>query len=253
MRILPRRIAKEELDFAEFVREVSPRLLRTAYVLGGSQDVAEDLVQEALERACARWHKIAVADAPEAYVRQIVVNLANDRWRRIGRQRENVDAQVPDRPDPHDEYARLDLRDQLTVLLEALPVRMRTIITLRYLHDMDDVQIAAALNITPGAVRSQLSRGLAKLRTHVGADADEDEDEAPDNESSTGELPTGELSAGELSNGPRPVGERSVGELPAAEGRPGVAERRSAQSAAARVSQAPSMSAIAHVPLGGVK
>jgi RNA polymerase sigma-70 factor (sigma-E family) len=173
MRILHRRVAREQLDFAEFVREVSPRLLRTAYVLGGSQDVAEDLVQEALERACRRWHKIAVTEAPEAYVRQIVVNLANDRWRRISRQRES-DAEIPDRPDPHDEYARTDLRDQLTVLLQQLPIRMRTIIVLRYLHDMDDTQIAAVLDITPGAVRSQLSRGLAKLRTTVAAASGED-------------------------------------------------------------------------------
>ena len=225
MRILPRRISKEELDFAEFVREVSPRLLRTAYVLGGSQDVAEDLVQEALERACRSWHKIAVADAPEAYVRQIVVNLANDRWRRIGRQRESGDAQLPDRPDPRDEYARLDLRDQLTVLLEALPIRMRTIIVLRYLHDMDDVQIAAALNITPGAVRSQLSRGLAKLRTNV-ASADE----------------------GSADEGP-------ADERPPDEGRADGAElRRPARPAAARPAQAPSsVPAIAHAHLGGVR
>jgi hypothetical protein len=44
---------------------------------------------------------------------------------------------------------------------------MRTIIVLRYLHDMDDAQIAGALNIAPGTVRSQLSRGLARLRGAV--------------------------------------------------------------------------------------
>lgn len=244
MRILPRRIPKEELDFAEFVREVSPRLLRTAYVLGGSQDVAEDLVQEALERACGRWHKIAVTDAPEAYVRQIVVNLANDRWRRIGRQRESIDAQVPDRPDPSDEYARLDLRDQLTVLLETLPVRMRTIIVLRYLHDMDDVQIAAALNISRGAVRSQLSRGLAKLRTDVVAGADEE----PSDDGSAGDLPAGDRSRGDLM-----TGDLTTGDSRAGQGGTEVAERRTAQPAAARPSQAPSMSAMARLPLGGVQ
>jgi RNA polymerase sigma-70 factor (sigma-E family) len=255
MRILPRRIPKEELDFAEFVRDVSPRLLRTAYVLGGSQDVAEDLVQEALERACARWHRIAVADAPEAYVRQIVVNLANDRWRRMGRARESVDAQVPDRPDPSDEYARLDLRDQLTVLLETLPIRMRTIIVLRYLHDMDDVQIAAALDITQGAVRSQLSRGLAKLRTNVVTAAEEGSAE----EGSAGGVPADDLSGGERSGGERWTGSRtggdvSVGSRPGGERRADVAERRTAPpSAAARSSQAPSMSAMARLPLGGVQ
>jgi RNA polymerase sigma-70 factor (sigma-E family) len=164
MKILHRRSPDADLDFAEFVREVSPRLLRTAFLLCGNQDTAEDLVQEALERACRRWRRIAATEAPEAYVRRIVINLANDRWRRIGRARESDRLEVPDQPDPRDEYGRLDLRDQLTVMLETLPIRMRTIIVLRYFHDMDDARIADALGITPGAVRSQLSRGLSRLR-----------------------------------------------------------------------------------------
>ena len=174
MRILHRRSPEGELGtFEEFVREVSPRLLRTAYLLSGNQDTAEDLVQEALERACRRWRRIAAVEAPEAYVRRIVINLANDRWRRIGRAQESDRLEVPDQPDPRDEYGRLDLRDQLTVLLETLPIRMRTIIVLRYFHDMDDAQIANELGITHGSVRSQLSRGLSRLRGAVADEADE--------------------------------------------------------------------------------
>ena len=172
MRILHRRSPEGDVDFAEFVREVSPRLLRTAYLLSGNQDTAEDLVQEALERACRKWHRIAAAEAPEAYVRRIVVNLANDRWRRIGRAREADRVEVPDQPDPRDEYGRLDLRDQLTAMLADLPIRMRTIIVLRYFHDMDDARIADVLGITTGSVRSQLSRGLSKLRGSATGDGD---------------------------------------------------------------------------------
>jgi RNA polymerase sigma-70 factor (sigma-E family) len=175
MRVLHRRSPEGEPDFAEFVREVSPRLLRTAYLLGGSQCVAEDLVQEALERACRRWRRIAATEAPEAYVRRIVINLANDRWRHLGRTRESDRLEVPDQPDPRDEYGRLDLRDQLTTMLETLPIRMRTVIVLRYFHDMDDAQIADALGITTGAVRSQLSRGLARLRGTAPDEAAHDE------------------------------------------------------------------------------
>ena len=167
MRILSRRRPESELDFAEFVREASPRLLRTAHLLGGAQDVAEDLVQDALERAYRHWRRIARIEQPEAYVRRIVVNLANDRWRRIGRSRESAHRELPDTPDPHDEYGRLDLRGQLTVMLGSLPIRMRTIIVLRYFHGMDDAEIADVLNLAPGTVRSQLSRGLARLREAV--------------------------------------------------------------------------------------
>ena len=172
MRFLHRRTAEEDEDFAEFVREVSPRLLRTAYLIGGSQDAAEDLVQEALERACRRWRRIAATEAPEAYVHRIVVNLANDRWRRTSRLRESEQALAAERLDPRDEYGRLDLRDQLTAMLETLPIRMRTVIVLRYFHDMDDARIADILGITTSSVRSQLSRGLAKLRAAVGESED---------------------------------------------------------------------------------
>ena len=167
MRFLHRRSTDEDEDFVEFVGEVSPRLLRTAYLLCGSKDDAKDLVQEALERACRKWHRIAATGSPEAYVRRIMVNLANDRWRRLNRLRESEHALAAQRTDPGDEYGRLDLRDQLTALLEELPIRMRTIIVLRYFHDMDDARIADVLGITPSSVRSQLSRGLAKLRSTV--------------------------------------------------------------------------------------
>jgi RNA polymerase sigma-70 factor (sigma-E family) len=170
MKFLHRRTATEDEDFAEFVREVSPRLLRTAFLLGGGQDAAEDLVQEALERACRRWRRIAATEAPEAYVHRIVVNLANDRWRHTSRLRESERALAAERSDPRDEYGRLELRDQLTALLETLPIRMRTVIVLRYFHDMDDAQIADVLAISTSTVRSQLSRGLAKLRATAGAD-----------------------------------------------------------------------------------
>jgi RNA polymerase sigma-70 factor (sigma-E family) len=204
MRILHRRPPEGELDFAEFVREVSPLLMRTAYLLGGSQYVAEDLVQEALERACRRWRRIAATEAPEAYVRRIVVNLANDRWRHLGRIREVDRLEVPDQPDPRDEYGRLDLRDQLTAMLETLPIRMRTVIVLRYFHDMDDAQIADALGITAGAVRSQLSRGLAKLR---GAASDESSRNESPRERPSGPSPMAFLQS-------RPATARPTADLP---------------------------------------
>jgi RNA polymerase sigma-70 factor (sigma-E family) len=209
MRILHRRPPEGELDFAEFVREVSPRLMRTAYLLGGSQYVAEDLVQEALERACRRWRRIAATEAPEAYVRRIVVNLANDRWRHLGRSRESDRLEVPDQPDPRDEYGRLDLRDQLTAMLETLPIRMRTVIVLRYFHDMDDAQIADALGITTGAVRSQLSRGLARLR---GTASDESSRHGPSHDKSSQDEPRGPSQMAFLQS--RPAAARPTADLP---------------------------------------
>jgi RNA polymerase sigma-70 factor (sigma-E family) len=188
MRFHHRRSTEEDDDFDEFVGEVSSRLLRTAYLLCGNKDDAKDLVQEALERACRKWHRIAATDSPEAYVRRIMINLANARWRRISRLQESEQALAAQRADPGDEYGRLDLRDQLMTLLRDLPIRMRTIIVLRYFHDMDDARIADVLGIAPSSVRSQLSRGLAKLRNTV------EEAAAADAESADGAQPAAEAS-----------------------------------------------------------
>ncbi|MFE9424504.1 SigE family RNA polymerase sigma factor [Kitasatospora sp. NPDC006697] len=152
-------------DFAEFVHQRSAALFRTAYVLTGHRQVAEDLVQEALEKACRRWRRVAAAESPEAYVRRILVNLANDRWRRIGRSVERVgQADLAGRAAPGDPYRVVELRSELVQALHTLPIGMRTVVVLHYLHDMDPLEIAATLGISASSVRSQLARGVAKLR-----------------------------------------------------------------------------------------
>lgn len=150
-------------DFIEFVQHRSAALFRTAYILTGSRDTAEDLLQEALEKSCRHWNRVEVSDSPEAYVRRIVVNLANDRWRRLRRAGERSD--LVDHADPRDPYQLVELRDELVQALHALPIGMRTVVVLHYLHDMRHEEIAETLRISPSAVRSQLARGLAKLRT----------------------------------------------------------------------------------------
>jgi RNA polymerase sigma-70 factor (sigma-E family) len=153
-----------EVAFEDFVARRSAALFRGAYVLTGSREAAEDLVQETLERACRRWRKVAATESPEAYVRRIMVNLANDRWRRF---RRSPRPEVMDEACAADEYARLDSRDQLVRALLQLPMGMRTVVVLRYFHDMPDTEIAADLGISATTVRSQLARGLDKLRAQL--------------------------------------------------------------------------------------
>lgn len=158
-------LAEAGVDFHAFVVARSATLFRAALVLTGNREAAEDLVQETLERACRKWRTIAAKDAPDAYVRRIMVNLANDRWRRFRR----TVPQVPqldgrDSPAPGDDYGQVDTRDQLVRALQELPMRMRTVVVLRYFHDLPDDEIAADLRISPSTVRSQLARGIGKLR-----------------------------------------------------------------------------------------
>ena len=159
------RRSDHEIDFVGFVEQRSAALFRTAFMLTGDPHTAEDLLQEALEKACRHWRRVADSDSPEAYVRRIVVNLANDRWRRLRRGDQHQPLLLPDeQADPHDAYHSVELREELLGALHALPIGMRTVVVLRYLHDMDDQEIAQTIGVSPSSVRSQLARGLAKLR-----------------------------------------------------------------------------------------
>jgi len=162
-----------EADFGEFVAARSAALFRTALLLTGNRDTADDLVQGTLEKACRTWPRAGRADSPDAYVRRILVNQANDRWRRLGRRGIALPLLV-ERTDPVDHYERTDQRDLLMRALHTLPLGMRTVLVFRYFEDLPDADIAALLDVSVVTVRSQASRGLAKLRAAVlGAGGDE--------------------------------------------------------------------------------
>ena len=158
--------ASSRRDFEEFVRGRSTALMRTAYLLTGNRSAAEDLLQAVLERVYRRWPSIS--DSPEAYVRRALTNEATNRWRR----RRPVEIALTGAHDRAgtDEPSLVDLRDQLARGLMALPARQRAVLVLRYFDDLTEAQAADALGCSVGSVKSQASRGLARLRELVAAD-----------------------------------------------------------------------------------
>ena len=147
--------------FEEFVAARRQALLRTAYLLTGSHDDAEDLVQVALVKAVPHWGKIA--DHPEPYVRTVLARESVSRWRRR-RWRELTTDELPDRQGPGDDpVGRLALREALA----RLAPRQRAVIVLRYFDDLTERQTAEALGIGVGTVKSQTRDALARLRQLV--------------------------------------------------------------------------------------
>jgi DNA-directed RNA polymerase specialized sigma24 family protein len=99
-----------ETAFEEFVHRWQAVLFRAAFLMTGDRHLAEDLVQSALERTYQHWRRVANAGNADAYVRRIMVNLANDRWRsRRHVIEQSLDAAVatPSERDGHAEYAQL--------------------------------------------------------------------------------------------------------------------------------------------------
>ena len=153
--------APEREQFRQFMVSRWPGLVRLAYGLTGDWGLAEDLAQTALARACVAWWRVRRADDPDAYVRRILINASNRRFR-TGRPREEARG-LPDAPLP-DPTAVADQRTDLVAALRALPPRQRAVIVLRYWGDLSDAQVAALLGCSEGTVRSQAWRALAKLR-----------------------------------------------------------------------------------------
>lgn len=159
----------DEADFTDFVTHRSPALLRTAYLLcGGDRGAAEDLLQDVLERAYPRWRRLK--DRPEPYLRAALANAAANRWRRRSRRVVEVPlAGTPQTPRPGHEQQVVD-QDLLVRALATLPPRMRAVLVLRFFDDLSETAVAAALHCGVGTVKSQTSRGLARLRELLGDD-----------------------------------------------------------------------------------
>jgi RNA polymerase sigma-70 factor (sigma-E family) len=151
-------------QFEAWARTRMDALLRFGVVLTGSRDAAEDLVQTALARTWAAWARVVRRDDPEGYVRRIMVNEQIGTWRRK-RRRHAASVPLAAAGDPAD--AMIDLDDPVWAALLMLPLRQRAVVVLRYCEDRSELDTAALLGCSVGTVKSQASKGLAKLREQL--------------------------------------------------------------------------------------
>jgi RNA polymerase sigma-70 factor (sigma-E family) len=152
-------------DFDEFVAANLEQLLRTAYVITWDAGEAEDLVQECLFKVARRWPRVRRMSQPRAYARRILVNLALDGAHSRTRRRGELDGtpSVSDEP-TRDLFVGLEARADLIDALAHLTPRQRAVLVLRYVNDLTETQTAEVLGCSPGTVKSNASRGLARLR-----------------------------------------------------------------------------------------
>jgi RNA polymerase sigma-70 factor (sigma-E family) len=149
-------------EFDGFVAARSAALLRTAFLLTGDWALAEDLLQTALTKSWFAWKRID--SSPEAYVRKVLTTTYATWWRRRWRS-EYPTSELPD-TGAAAEDATVDDRDLLWRALGTLPRRQRAVVVLRYYEDLSEEEVAAALGISRGTVKSTASRALAALRRH---------------------------------------------------------------------------------------
>jgi RNA polymerase sigma-70 factor (sigma-E family) len=147
-------------DFDVFVAAASPRLLATAYLLTGDHGRAEDLLQTALARTWLAWARVEV---PEPYVRSAMVNTYASWWRRRWRGERPTEV-LPDTALVEDGTAQHDI----WMALRRLPRGQRAVLVLRFYEDLTEAETADVLGCSVGTVKSQCSKGLAKLRRDPG-------------------------------------------------------------------------------------
>jgi RNA polymerase sigma-70 factor (sigma-E family) len=150
--------------FTEFVVASWPSLYRTAYLLLGDRDLAEDLVQTALAKTYASWGKIRDVGAARAYARTTLVNTASSWFRKRGWRAERPTETIETGSYDEDPTARPDM----TATLARLAPRQRAVVVLRYYEDLSISETARALHCSEGTVKSQTSDALSKLRGLLG-------------------------------------------------------------------------------------
>ena len=155
--------------FADLVERRSAALLRSAYLVVGDRQLAQDLLQEALVKAYVAWPRLREVSAAEAYVRRTIVTTAIS-WRRRRSFHERPLDLVPGAEEP-DAADRLAAQDDLWAEVRTLPPRQRAALVLRYYEDLTEAQTAELMGCSVGTVKSQVSEALAKLRARPGLDA----------------------------------------------------------------------------------
>lgn len=158
------REAVREREFREFTEARQAQLRRSAYLLCGDWHQAQDLTQTALMKLYAAWGRVRRDGNVEAYARTILTRAFIDQYRK-GRWREEPVEDVPEPPSA--EPATPELRLLMQSALMELPPRYRAVLVLRFWEDWSVEQTAAALRVTPGTVKSQSARGLARLRRRM--------------------------------------------------------------------------------------
>lgn len=147
-----------------------PRLVGSLALYCGDAELAEDLAQEALARACRDWPNVRRKDSPGAWAHRVGINLANSHFRRLAvrrRYRHRVPGAADRRHHDPDAGEAVAVREAVA----ALPRRKRTALILRYFRDLSVADTAAVMGEPESTIKTLTRRALADLERALG-DAD---------------------------------------------------------------------------------
>jgi RNA polymerase sigma-70 factor (sigma-E family) len=152
--------------YSDFVAARSASLFRTAYLVIGDHQLAQDLLQESLVRVYVAWPRLREVTRAEAYTRRVIVTTAIS-WRRRRSFHERPTEQLAEVAGA-DAFDAVMGRDEVWVELRRLPPRQRAAVVLRFCEDLSERQTAELMGCSVGTVKKQVFLALGKLRADLG-------------------------------------------------------------------------------------
>jgi RNA polymerase sigma factor (sigma-70 family) len=159
--------------YEELVRRYQDVAVRTAYVVAGSADDAQDAAQDGFVKAYNALGRFRPGAPFRPWLLRIVANEARNRRRSAGRRatlavraaedRHSIDAA----PSPEVAVLAQETRNSLLAALNGLRDEDREVIGARYFLDLSEAETADTLGIPRGTVKSRLSRALGRLRERL--------------------------------------------------------------------------------------
>jgi RNA polymerase sigma factor (sigma-70 family) len=146
-------------DFEAAFRPLFLRTMRLAYRILGDAAAAEDIAAETMAVAYSRWERVGGLSYRDGWVLRVAGNLALKATRR-----RRLDAPVPDAFSFEDASA---VRVALVQALRLLSQRQRDVVVLRFVAGLSEPEVAEALGISLGSVKTHARRGLAALRLRL--------------------------------------------------------------------------------------
>jgi RNA polymerase sigma-70 factor (sigma-E family) len=146
-------------------REHYRSLVRLAYLMLGDHALSEEVVQDAFVKLQLRWGGLRNLDKAPAYLRSVVLNQARSvlRHRKVVDRHDARRTAEPPFVSPESEAVSTVDRDRIVAALRRLPERQREAVALRYYLDLSEAEMAAAMGVSAGSVKTHVHRGLATL------------------------------------------------------------------------------------------
>ena len=156
---------KMYLEIAEFIKDNQNNLYRFAYSYVKDQELALDMVQEAVYKALKAYESIESKDEIKAWVYKILVNTCLDELRK---QKKCVVTAPEELPEEHedplgDKAEHMSLYDAL----DRLEPEVKAIVMMRYFEDMKISDIAESLGENVNSIKTRLYRGLQSLKVEM--------------------------------------------------------------------------------------